>query len=143
MNETPGPAGIPPPPARAVPETAWWRMEVDAVFAQLHAAPSGLRAEEARARLERFGPNRIGAAASRQAWPILVHQFESPLIYILLAAMAVSLAIARWEDAIVIGFVLALNAVIGFVQEYRAENAIAGRVTALTPSRSVSRCSSR
>jgi hypothetical protein len=56
--------------------------------------------------------------------PIVLHQFKSPLIYILLAAMAISLAIAHWEDALVIGVVLVLNTVIGLVQEYRAENAI-------------------
>ncbi|MEN8181663.1 MAG: HAD-IC family P-type ATPase [Myxococcota bacterium] len=103
----------------------WWALDAEATYAALNARRSGLDAEEVALRLERFGPNRVRPPERARALPIVFHQFKSPLIYILLAAMAISLAIARWEDAIVIGVVLVLNAVIGFVQEYRAENAIA------------------
>lgn len=106
-------------------ETPWWGMEVDAVYASLNAPRSGLDAEEAAERLETFGKNRVRAADRAHPLPILLHQFKSPLIYILLAAAVISLAIAHWDDAIVIAAVLVLNAAIGFVQEYRAENAIA------------------
>lgn len=103
----------------------WWRLDADALCETLAADRAGLASVEAQARLARFGPNRVRAPDRARALPILLHQFESPLIYILLAAMAISMAIAHWEDAIVISVVLVLNAVIGFVQEYRAENAIA------------------
>jgi Ca2+-transporting ATPase len=103
----------------------WWALDAGAIYAALDARRSGLDADEVALRLERFGPNRVRPPERARALPIVLHQFKSPLIYILLAAMAISLAIAHWEDAIVIGIVLVLNALIGFVQEYRAENAIA------------------
>jgi Ca2+-transporting ATPase len=57
-------------------------------------------------------------------WSILLHQFTSPLIYILLIVMMVTLVIQHWADAIVIGAVVLLNAAVGFFQEQRAENAM-------------------
>jgi magnesium-transporting ATPase (P-type) len=103
----------------------WWKLGAEAVYAALNAHRLGLDADEVALRLERFGPNRVRPPERARVLPIVLHQFKSPLIYILLAAMAISLAIAHWEDALVISFVLVLNAVIGFVQEYRAEDAIA------------------
>jgi len=103
----------------------WWALDAEAIYAVLDARRSGLDAGEVASRLARFGPNRLRPPEQARALPIVLHQFKSPLIYILLAAMAISLAIAHWEDAIVIGIVLVLNASVGFVQEYRAENAIA------------------
>jgi magnesium-transporting ATPase (P-type) len=103
----------------------WWALDAEAIYAALDARRSGLDADEVALRLERFGPNRVRPPERAHALPIVLHQFKSPLIYILLAAMAISLAIAHWEDAIVISIVLVLNAAIGFLQEYRAENAIA------------------
>jgi magnesium-transporting ATPase (P-type) len=103
----------------------WWALDAEAICAALDARRSGLDANEAASRFERFGPNLVRPPERARALPIVLHQFKSPLIYILLAAMAISLAIAHWEDAIVISIVLVLNALIGFVQEYRAENAIA------------------
>ena len=109
----------------AADERSWWNLDAEAVYEALDAPPTGLDAAQAAERLARFGPNRVRAAHRARPLAILLHQFTSPLVYVLLAAMVVSLAIARGEDAIVIGVVLALNAVIGFMQEFRAENAIA------------------
>lgn len=107
------------------PEEAPWALSAEAISDAYRTTPAGLTSGEARARLESWGPNRVPAGEHARALRIGLHQFKSPLIYILLAAMAISLAIAHWEDAIVISVVLVLNATIGFVQEYRAENAIA------------------
>lgn len=107
------------------PAERWWGLDAGAVYTRLDSRPAGLGTEEAAERFASIGPNRVRPAERARSLPILLHQFKSPLIYILLVAMAISLALARWEDAIVIGIVLVLNAVIGFVQEYRAENAIA------------------
>ena len=103
----------------------WWKLDAAAAYEVVGSRRSGLGTDEAAERLARVGPNRVRPPEQAHALPILLHQFRSPLIYILLVAMGISLAIAHWEDAIVISAVLLLNAVIGFVQEYRAENAIA------------------
>jgi magnesium-transporting ATPase (P-type) len=84
----------------------------------------GLSPDEARKRLESYGPNRIRAGEMMPWYRILVHQFTDPLIYILLLAAAASLIFREFIDAIVILIVVVLNGVIGFVQELRARKAI-------------------
>ena len=92
----------------------------------------GLSAAEAAARLARFGPNRLEAAQPVPAWRKFLGQFADPLIYLLLAAVVVSLVAWVLEggeaapyDAIVIAAIVVANAVLGYVQEARAEQAVA------------------
>jgi magnesium-transporting ATPase (P-type) len=96
-------------------------MDVTQAAQVLETGARGLTREEARARLARFGPNRLADIAPPSTVAMLAHQFASPLIYLLFAATLVSLALGELIDAGVIGFVLILNATIGFVQERRAE----------------------
>jgi magnesium-transporting ATPase (P-type) len=100
-----------------------------------------LTAVEASARLERVGPNRLDAAPAVPGWHKLLAQFADPLIYLLLGAVAVSLLAWILEgregvpfDVIVISMIVVLNAVLGYVQEARAEQAVAalGRMAATT-----------
>jgi calcium-translocating P-type ATPase len=86
----------------------------------------GLPADEAERRRARYGPNTIREAEQESLWRVLLHQFVDPLIYILLAAAAVSLAFDEAVDAAVILAVVGLNAAIGFSQERRARRAIEG-----------------
>ena len=87
-------------------------------------ADRGLTREEAARRLERFGPNVLPPNARRGPVVQFLLQFNSPLIYVLLAAAAVTVAIGDLVDAAVILGVVLVNAVIGFIQERRAGEAL-------------------
>jgi magnesium-transporting ATPase (P-type) len=110
-----------------------WAQDGTAVAAALGTDPqAGLTNDEAGARLSRFGANRLEPEAPEPAWRKLLRQFESPLVYLLLVAVAISLATWALEgargmpfDAIVIAVILLTNAVLGYVQEARAEQAVA------------------
>ncbi|MGF9691341.1 HAD-IC family P-type ATPase [Rhizobium sp. 0TCS1.26] len=87
------------------------------------AVVHGLTTQEATERLQRFGPNVLPQPKPPLILSIFLHQFRSPLIYILLIAAAVSLVVSEPEDAVFIGIVLLVNGVIGSVQEYSAGRA--------------------
>jgi potassium/sodium efflux P-type ATPase len=110
-----------------------WRRTSSEVAAELGTdVERGLPAAEGAARLARDGPNQLEAAATVPAWRRFVAQFADPLIYLLLGAVVVSLAAwiieGREEvpfEVIVISLIVVLNAVLGYVQEARAEQAVA------------------
>ena len=104
---------------------------------------AGLSIEEAAARLREYGPNELRAVPPMPWWERLLAQFRDPLIYLLLAAVAVSVVawlLEREEpvpvDAIVIAAVVNLNAALGYMQEARAAGAVAAlsKMTAVTSS---------
>ncbi len=105
-------------------EKALWTRNADDVLAELGSSHHGLSQEEAERRLSIFGPNEIAEARRANAAAILLYQFKSPLIYILLASVVLTAGLREFTDTAIIGAILALNAVIGFVQEYRAERAL-------------------
>jgi len=84
---------------------------------------TGLSQAEAATRLQQYGRNALPAAKPPGIARVFLHQFASPLIYVLVAAALVSLVIGEWSDAGFIGAVLLLNAVIGTAQEYSAQRA--------------------
>jgi Ca2+-transporting ATPase len=97
-----------------------------------HAPPQGLSSAEARRRLAERGPNAVAEAAPPPLWRRSVRQFQSPLIYILLFALAFDLGTWIHEGtggwpagSLVIALVLLLNAGLGVLQEYRSEHALA------------------
>jgi magnesium-transporting ATPase (P-type) len=102
-----------------------WALTPDKALEALGSVSSGLSSDEARARLDSFGPNEIAAEEGPGIWSLLLNQFRSPLIYILLIAALVTLLLREFIDAGVIAFILVLNAVVGFSQEYRAERSMA------------------
>jgi Ca2+-transporting ATPase len=92
----------------------------------------GLTADDARTRLERFGPNELAQPPAVRRWRRFLAQFEDVLVVLLLVATAISAALWLYErdtalpfEAIAISAIVLLNAVIGYVQEARAETAIA------------------
>jgi Ca2+-transporting ATPase len=96
------------------------------VSAALGSDPKlGLSADEARSRLAQFGPNALPEAPRGSLFWVFLRQFQSPLVYLLLVAAAVALALGELSDAIVIVVVVALNAAIGTFQEGRAERSLA------------------
>ncbi len=98
----------------------------DEVLGFLDATAEGLTSDEARARLERSGPNRLPESPADPAWLRLARHFNDVLIYVLLAAAVLKAVLGEWVDFGVILTVAVVNAVIGFVQEGRAERALAG-----------------
>lgn len=93
----------------------------DEVLQALQSSRHGLSRQEAMARLERFGRNTLPRPTPPGIITLFLRQFLSPLIYILLIAAVVSVALQEWSDAIFIFAVLFINAVIGTIQEYSAE----------------------
>jgi P-type Ca2+ transporter type 2C len=100
-------------------------MNVADVAADLETSPSsGLSNEEAARRLVAHGPNELEAADVIAPWQILLAQFKNVLILILLVAVGLSAVLGHMTEAIVISVIVVFAAVLGFVQEYRAERAI-------------------
>src|SRR4030042_2380831 len=101
--------------------TNWHALSVEETFQRLESGPQGLSRDEAARRLERFGPNALRESKGTPAWKMLLSQFTSFLIIILLIAAAVSGALGEWIDAAVIFAIVLLSAAGGFLQEWRAE----------------------
>ncbi len=111
----------------------------EAVQEVLATGPDGLSDSEAKARLERFGPNELAAPKKISPLLILVRQFANILIIILIAATVISLLLGEHLDAYVIMAIVAACAVLGFVQEYRAEKAAAALQKLAAPTATVIR----
>jgi Ca2+-transporting ATPase len=104
----------------------WHGMDVDQVAQRLDTdLASGLPQERAAARLAGYGPNEIREAKPKSPWRIFAAQFADFMIVVLLAAAVVAGALGEPEDTVAIAAIVVLNAVVGFVQEYRAERALA------------------
>lgn len=97
------------------------------------SAAGGLSEADAASRLQAQGPNTLPAGAARPAWQRFAAQFNNALIYILLASGLVTALLRHWVDAAVIGSVIIINALIGFIQEGKAENALASIRKLLSP----------
>ena len=122
-------------PTRAAPPTAWHALPVDeALHAGAADAAAGLSHAEADRRRALHGPNRLPAAQRRPGWLRLALQFHNPLIYVLVVAGAVTFGLDDHVDAGVIFGVVLINALIGYVQEGKAERALEA-VSAMLASR--------
>lgn len=118
---------------RALGGPPWHTVGPDAIGVRLETSPQGLSQDEARRRLERDGPNQLAETPPTNPVVVLLHQFRSPLIYILLAATLVTFVLGEYIDAGVIAAVLALNAIIGFTQERRAEQSVRALMRLMAP----------
>ncbi len=108
------------------PEAPWHTLSAAAVLERLAAAEGGLSSEEARRRLREHGPNELVASRRMSPLRLLAAQFKNVLILILLVAVGLSAFLGHTLEAVVIAVILLFAALLGFVQEYRAERAIEG-----------------
>jgi len=96
----------------------------DAVRLTASSVEQGLSGQEAAARLERYGENRVKARRGTPSWLRLLRQFTAPLVLVLIMAALVTGFLKEWVDAVVILIVVVVNAIVGFLQESRAESAL-------------------
>ena len=104
--------------------TPWHTLSADAALAQLNSQQDGLSSEEVTQRQQQYGPNRLPAMKPRSAWLRFFRQFHNVLIYVLIGSALVTTLLAHWLDTGVIVGVVLINALIGFVQEGKAEKAL-------------------
>jgi len=116
-----------PPKSRASlpsPRPPVHSVDAQRVVLDLDSAATGLTPAQAAERLAQHGPNRIGQVAPTRVWMRVLRQFNNLLIYVLLVAAFVTLWLRDYLDAAVILGVVVINAIIGFVQEGKAERAL-------------------
>ncbi|MFC2033338.1 cation-translocating P-type ATPase [Chloroflexota bacterium] len=117
----------------------WNNLSPDEALEAISSRRSGLSSSEAKARLLRYGPNRLQGKKKTPTAIVFLKQFLSPLIYVLLVAAIISIIVEHFLDAWVIFSVLLLNAVIGFIQETRAEKAMEALMRMAAPKARVRR----
>ncbi|MDH5387447.1 MAG: HAD-IC family P-type ATPase [Gammaproteobacteria bacterium] len=111
------------PRAEDVLLTSAHTSSVDEILAVHQSTHHGLTQTEASSRLEKNGPNSLPEAKPSGIGIVFLHQFASPLIYVLIVAAILSVAIEEWSDAGFITAVLLINGIIGTIQEYSAQRA--------------------
>lgn len=123
-----------PGPRRSAERTVpWHALTAQDVLRELGTSPEGLEHGEARRRLDVHGPNALPVAAAPPWWRVLLRQFRSPIIAVLLVAGTVTSLQGHWVDAVAIYLVLVLNAALGFAQERRAEREVRALQALATP----------
>jgi Ca2+-transporting ATPase len=118
---------------------AWHALAPDGVLQRLRTGRDGLSAAEAEARLRAHGPNALRAAPPVSAWRILLAQFRGVVVWLLAAAAIIAVVMGDVGEALAIGVVLALNALLGFVMELRANRAMEALLSLEVPRATVVR----
>ena len=112
----------------------WHLKNTEECLGTLGSSLNGLSSAEASERLLKYGPNELKEKAKKTVFMMFLDQFRDFMILILIAAAVISGFIGELSDTIAIIVIIALNAVIGFIQEYRAEKAIAALKKMAAPS---------
>jgi Mg2+-importing ATPase len=121
LFSTKSPAKEPAIPAALA---AYWSLAADQIITALKTSKTGLPQADADNLLKQYGPNALKAKQQATAMGLLLRQFKSPLVLILIFAAIVSAFLGEWTDAIIVLSVVLGSTLLGFVQEYRASNAI-------------------
>jgi Mg2+-importing ATPase len=102
----------------------YWSLPPEQLLSALHATAGGLNPADVEPRLKQYGLNALEAQRKATALGLFLSQFKSPLVLILMGAAIVSGILGQWTDAIIVLAVVLGSTVLGFVQEYRAGNAV-------------------
>ncbi|MFZ5644472.1 MAG: calcium-transporting P-type ATPase, PMR1-type [Bacillota bacterium] len=103
----------------------WHMMSAREVLEALRTNPhKGLGEKEAGERLDRFGPNEMAKAPPVPLWHLFINQFKDFLVVVLLVATVLSGFLGEYADAVTIMFIVIINAILGCIQEYRAEKSL-------------------
>lgn len=112
----------------------WFSKEKQEILQEFNVDPAtGLSSEEANKRLEQYGLNMLKGKPQKSIAALFFSQLKDMLIYVLLACAVVTFFIQEYEDTVIILFVVILNAVIGVVQEFKAEKAVAALAKMTAP----------
>ena len=117
----------------------WHQKTVKDVVHKLHSSLKGLSSEDAQRLLLEYGPNELREKKKKMPFMMFLDQFKDFMILVLIAAAIISGLIGELSDTIAIIVIVILNAVIGFIQEYRAERAMAALKNMSAPSATVIR----
>jgi Mg2+-importing ATPase len=102
----------------------YWSLPPEQLLSALHTTASGLNPADIESRLKQYGLNALEAQRQATALELFLSQFKSPLVLILMGAAIVSAVLGEWTDAIIVLAVVLGSTMLGFVQEYRAGNAV-------------------
>jgi P-type Ca2+ transporter type 2C len=109
-----------------VSDKAWWQLSIEKVAGNLESNLSGgLSDAQASDRLKKYGPNQLQEKKGATPFEIFIEQFKDFIIWVLISASIVSGFLGEWVDAVAIIAIVVLNAMLGFIQEYRAEKSLA------------------
>jgi P-type Mg2+ transporter len=103
---------------------AFWAGDADALIAGLRSSPQGLSQAKAAARLKRYGPNSVEDRRELGALGLLLHQFKSPLVLILVFGAGIALTLGQLIDASIVILIVLGSCALGFLQEYNASRAV-------------------
>jgi P-type Mg2+ transporter len=109
---------------KSAPLAAYWSLTGEQLIAELHSAQNGISQTEAESRVKQYGLNALGAQRKNSALVLLLSQFKSPLVLILIFASIVSAFVGEWIDAVIVLAVVIGSTMLGFVQEYRASRSV-------------------
>lgn len=101
-----------------------WAQQTDELLKSLETSEKGLTSDEAQKRLEEHGFNEIAKKDKKSGWVIFFEQLANPLVLVLIVASIISFFLGERTDAIIIVIIVVINSVLGFVQEYRAEQTV-------------------
>ena len=106
-------------------EMVFHTMDVEEVIRSLHSSPEGLAESEVKKRMDEYGPNELEEGNKRSLLMMFLEQFKDFMVIVLIVAAVISTTARELADAAIILFVVILNAVLGVIQENKAEKALA------------------